>query len=105
MNKLKKKIEKNGWCVYDANFSDGIGWELSKYSPAGEDFSFAIQHNNKKEIAIKEIIDYAENFDEDDHARLWAFAENVGQPSTLKELINDAESIHNMLIELANIIK
>ena len=102
MKRLKNKIEKLGWNIYDIDFCDGVGWELGKYSPAGEDFSFSIEHNNSSKKAITEIKNYAENFDEDEHARLWANAGNVGQPQTLKELIEDAEEIHKMLYELAN---
>lgn len=102
MEKLKDKINKLGWSVYEINFADGTGWEIGKYSPAGEDFTFCIQHNNNKKQAIKEIKESAEYFDEDEHARIWANAGNVGQPQTLKELVEDAESIHLMLLELAN---
>lgn len=102
MENLKNKIEKLGWNIYEIDFCDGKGWELEKYSPAGEDFIFQIEHNQTVEKAIENIKEYANNFDEDEHARFWATAGNVGQPATLKELVQDAENIHNMLYELAN---
>ena len=102
MENLKNKIKELGWNVYEIDFCDGKGWELEKYSPAGEDFIFQIEHNQTVEKAIENIKEYVNNFDEDEHARLWATARDVGQPTTLKELIQDAENIHNMLYELAN---
>ena len=103
MKRLKNKIEKLNWKIYDISFGDNrVGWDICKYSPAGEDFIFTIEHNNSSKKAIAEIKKYAEEFDEDEHARLWANAENVGQPTTLRELIEDSEDIHKMLYELAN---
>lgn len=83
----------------------GEGWEIGKFSPAGEYFNFCIEHNNNIDKMINDIIEIAIYFDEDEHARLWANAREMGQPQTLKELVEDAEAIHKMLIELSNNIK
>lgn len=99
MEELKHKIIKLGWNVYEAG--NNTGWEISRFSPAGEDFNFIITHNNNAERAKKEIEEYARDFAEEEHAKMWINAENVGQPS-IKELVQDAEDIHNMLLELAN---
>ena len=61
MENLKNKIKKLGWNIYEIDFCDGKGWELEKYSPAGEDFIFSIEHNQTVEKAIENIKEYANN--------------------------------------------
>ena len=104
LDDLKKYIEKQlDWSISDCHFSDWVGWELSQYSPAGEDFFFTIEHNNDIATAIKEICDYAYNFDQDKHIEMHIEARNngfSGVPST-RELVEDADAIQNMLNELA----
>lgn len=100
MKKLKEIIEKLGWEIYEENYAGGeIGWDIRQYSPAGEDFGFTICHNNDVKLALKEIQEYAEYFDEEEHVMM-----NLGwtdRPS-IRELVDDAEKIHNMLKELSN---
>lgn len=108
IDELKEAIENYGWSVSEFSYSDGdAGWELSQYSPAGENFSFSICHNNDVEKAIKEIDDYAYDcFDIDEHISMWIEARNVennrmGVPSP-RELVEDANDIQEMLYTLAN---
>ena len=68
---LKKAIENYGWNVNECDFNCGTGWELYQHSPAGEDFGFAIEHNNNVEKAIEEIKQYANDFDIDEHIEMW----------------------------------
>ena len=45
LDELRNFIEENtGWNISDVSFGPDseAGWELSQYSPAGEDFSFCI---------------------------------------------------------------
>lgn len=106
LDELKNFIEeKTGWSISDTGFGPDSepGWELSQYSPAGEDFSFGVCHNNDYEKAIEDIKDYANNFDEDEHIEMWIEARHngvAGVPST-RELVEDAKDIHEMLKELA----
>lgn len=104
---LIEAIEELEWSVSDCDFVDGVGWELAKYSPAGEDFSFAIQHDNNINTAIQEIITYANNFDIDEHIELWINARqrNVGGIPPTRELVADAYAIQEMLNNLANYCK
>lgn len=102
---LKSCFKKTGWIVSECYFDDGIsGWELSQCSPAGEDFSFAIMHNNDVSQAIKEIREYAYRFDVDEHVEMWIAARDVGVDGVLGvcELVEDAEAIQEMLNELAD---
>lgn len=105
--KLKEKIDMEGWCVEDIDFSDGVGWEISQPSPLGEDFSFSIQHNNDYHKAIEEISNYTENFDIDEHAEMWISSrdEVAGVPSSIKALVCDAEDIQEMLETLTQSCK
>ena len=93
---IKKIAERLGWRVDE--YDDGTV-ELSQCSPAGEDFSFTV---NAKEAA-KEIYEYYDAFDMDEHIEMWIEArENgvIGVPST-RQLVEDAEDISEMLKELA----
>ena len=93
---IKKIAERLGWRVDE--YDDGTV-EFSQCSPAGEDFSFTV---NAKEAA-KEIYEYYDDFDMDEHIEMWIEArENgvIGVPST-RQLVEDAEDISEMLKELA----
>ena len=100
-DKLKKAIEAKadelGWSIYR---DDEGGWDFGKYSPAGEDFSFYVGG----EDIVKEVYEYYEGFDPDEHAKMWIEAQGrvSGVPSSIRTLIDDAEAIDEMLKELAD---
>lgn len=96
MNKALKRVCENlDWTVRE--YKEDI--ELAKYSPAGEDFFFAVSKDN----FLTEVINYAEEFDADEHAEMWI--ENMhtvkGVPQSIRTLIEDADAIKEMLLELA----
>lgn len=96
LENLLAYIETLDWNVY----CDGDGWvELSQFSSAGEDFSFTVSENN----LIEDIKDYAESFDSEEHAAMWYDAGQSGVRGvpSFPELVEDAESIQEMLNELA----
>lgn len=108
LEELKEEIKSLDWSISDCNFGNGeIGWDIAQYSPAGEDFSFSICHNNDIEKVIREIDNYAYDcFDIDEHISMWIEARNVdnnrmGVPSP-RELVEDANDIQEMLYNLAN---
>lgn len=72
---------------------------MCQYSPAGEDFFFAVSTKNFP----KEIDEYADNFDPDEHIEMWIEARKNGVSGvpTTRELVHDAEEIQKMLKELA----
>lgn len=97
--KIRKIAERLEWEVVE--FDDGTV-DFRKYSPAGEDFDFTV---NAKEVA-KEIYEYYNGFDVDEHIEMWIEArENgvTGVPST-RRLVEDAEDISEMLKELADAV-
>lgn len=103
---LKEAIQDLDWSVSECSYGNGgTGWELYKYSPAGEDFGFSICHNNDIETVIKEISDYADNFDTEEHITMYIEARNIdnnrlGVPSP-SVLVEDANAIQEMLNELS----
>ena len=69
VEELQKYIEGKGWVISDCSFNEDIDWEISKHSPAGEDFCFNIQCSNAVEDAINAIAEYTNSFDEEEHTR------------------------------------
>lgn len=97
--KIKEVAENLEWDVTE--YDDGTV-DFHQYSPAGEDFSFTVNASN----AAREIYEYYDGFDVDDHIAMWIEArENgvSGVPST-RRLVEDAEDISEMLKELAGAV-
>lgn len=97
--RYRKICEDLGWTlrVYpDSNLA-----ELEKYSRAGEDFAFSVSIDN----FIKDVCDYANDFDVDEHVRMWVQAGDCGQPMSVRALLEDAENIDEMLSDLANALE
>lgn len=97
--KIKEIAERLEWKVDEHD--DGTV-EFRKYSPAGEDFSFTV---NAKEAA-KEIYEYYDGFDVDEHIEMWIEARKSGTPGvpSTRRLVEDAEDISEMLKELADAV-
>lgn len=96
MKDWEREICENlDWQIYECD--DGTV-ELEKYSPAGEDFVVSVQTEN----FIDEVKAYAAGFDIDEHIELWIGSRGKqGVPSSVRELVEDAEAIDAMLKELA----
>lgn len=63
----------------------------------GEDFQFEI---NKGENEIEDIISYCDNFDSEEHFKLW-YGANRGEPSNPRTLLDNCEEIEETLKELS----
>jgi hypothetical protein len=105
VEELQKYIEGKGWVISDCSFNEDIDWEISKHSPAGEDFCFNIQCSNAVEDAINAIAEYTNSFDEEEHIKMWLNAKDIDNnrlnvPS-ITELVKDAKNIKQMLTELS----
>lgn len=105
VEELQKYIEGKGWVISDCSFNEDIDWEISKHSPAGEDFYFNIQCSNAVEDAINAIAEYTNSFDEEEHIKMWLNAKDIDNnrlnvPS-ITELVEDAKNIKQMLTELS----
>lgn len=98
--KIRNIIENLGWRIVET--SDG-GAEIFKNSPLGEDFFFYV--SDRKDI-VNEIVEYAENFDAEEHAEMWIeYRGTKGVPNSIIDLIRDADDIKEMLEELARAVK
>lgn len=99
---LQTAIENHGWNITAYNDSY---WDISQFSPAGEDFFFTINHNNSVKKAIEEISQYANDFDIDEHIEMWADARQIDnnrlKVPPIRILVEDAEAIQEMLDNLA----
>lgn len=93
-------IDRLGWGYSDIYTNGDI--ELETDSPAGEDVVFEVNANN----LVYEVRCYANNFDVDDHVLMWAEhrGEN-GVPNSIRELLDDAVAIQDMLNELADALE
>jgi putative lipoic acid-binding regulatory protein len=108
MKSLIEKAEALDWKVTDSRecgftVEKGVTeLEFSKYSPAGEDFSFSVSGRTQKELK-DEIKNYVNDFDVDEHIELWIEARKngVGGVPNIRELVKDADDIYDMLEELA----
>ena len=100
LDELKDHIEALGWNVTEYEKNE---WNIAQYSPAGEDFSFSITHNDSIKDAILEIFCYAYNFDVDEHIEMWVEARNNGVSGVpnARTLVHDAEDIQEMLDALS----
>ena len=98
MNETYREIcEKLDWRVTDTG--DGH-IELEKYSPAGEDFLITVG----EEGFVDNVKAYAASFDQEEHIEMWIEARRnkvSGVPS-IKELVEDAQAIDDMLRELSS---
>lgn len=105
VEELQKYIEGKGWVISDCSFNEDIDWEISKHSPAGEDFCFNIQCSNAVEDAINAIAEYTNSFDEEEHIKMWLNAKDIDNNrlnvSSITELVEDAKNIKQMLTELS----
>ena len=89
-----EKIEKAGWDVK----KEGKELFIQKYSGEGEDFFFYATKPYAKSIA-----DYAEDFDPDEHAKMW-YGQHRGEPESMRDLLNDADDIKADLLALAKAV-
>ena len=100
--KIVEIAEAQGWGV---SIIDGE-YEFETYSPAGEDFIFYIPVSDDPSRIVASIRDYADNFDVDEHIELWIGSRGQnGVPSSVRELVEDAEEIKSMLDDLAEAMR
>lgn len=74
IDKITECAESNGWNVnINTEQEKGIVvFEFSKYTPAGQDFSFsATMKDNSLDSLVADMKEYYEGFDVDSEAYLW----------------------------------
>lgn len=106
--KLNKKIikimEDEGWKIYDITKQDDEYYvEIENYSPEGEDIVETVWFDGTNKGFIEGVRKSAESFDADEHAELWIDSRGKnGVPNTIRELLDDADAIKDMLIDIAD---
>lgn len=92
----------NGWHCEERNYV-----ELEKYSPAGEDFGMVIDFDMDDPVHsfMDDLKEYSEDFDVDEHVEMWLPSRGKGGcPGSISELVEDAEAIRDMIVELWEIL-
>ena len=90
-----KVIEDCGWKV---NVMDSE-IEIENWSPAGEDL---VEYLRKDLDIYEQFCDISLNFDVDEHVEMWIELRGTrGVPSSISELVKDAEEIEDMYSILA----
>lgn len=93
MNEALKRIMELGWLIKINGNGEDI--ELENVSPAGEELIISVSVDD----LLVELKDNYEFFDAEEHACMW-FEQHKGEPSSLRELLDDAEKIEEMYREL-----
>lgn len=94
-------LEAHQWIL--SSFDDHNGKycaELETWSPAGEDVVVTIWYDGTPDDFAEQFRLYAEDFDAADHAVMW-YGANRGEPSSLRDLLDDADAIDALLTETA----
>lgn len=97
MELLLQKAEELDWRANLSKNGKDIEVEFGKYSDAGEDFFFAACADTPEGIA-EGVQSYYEDFDPEEHA---AGCYGMKGAPGLRALLDDAESIDDMLRDLA----
>lgn len=99
-------IESLGWRILGTNVQDGVPYvEIENWSPAGEDLAETIWvfDGESFEQAVRR---WSNEFDPDEHVELLGESRGKrGIPATFRELVDDAEAIRGMFVELANALE
>ena len=78
---------------------EGDYYSIYVDNPCGEDFTIEFNKTKDKED-VNSIISYCEDFDPEDHATMW-YGQNRGEPSSLRDLLDNADNIKESLDKLA----
>lgn len=104
-DKIVEIAEENGWEVdVESNDGDNFSYEFSKYSSAGQDFSFeAKMEDNNVYALLNNIKDYYDDYDCSYETYLWL--DNTGHgtngaPYDMKEVYEDMEACEEMILDL-----
>ena len=101
--KLLQAVEKCGWTVE----TEGKYINLLNSSPAGEQLVITISARALPREAIDQIVNYANNFDVDEHVEMWVQAKASGSKGIppITTLVKDASEIAEMLKTLAETVE
>ena len=101
-------LEGKDWNIYDITEQDGRYYvEIENYSPEGENLIETVWFDGTDSGFIEGVRELADDFDPDEHAEMWIEARGRvrGVPDSIRTLIDDAETIKEMLEELADALE
>ncbi|PAV30224.1 hypothetical protein CIL05_07085 [Virgibacillus profundi] len=99
IKELISKVESLEWTVDKEGDNE---YRLSKYSPAGQDFSIVVEGEEVEEL-IESIYQVYNDFDTSEETYLWL--DNTGHgtngaPYHMKDLLEDMEACEQMISDL-----
>lgn len=98
---IERVLEENEIRI-DGDFKEDRSIDLQFFSPLGEDFWFTIYFDGQPADFIYQFCSYQQGFDPDEHAAMWiANRGKHGTPSSVRDLIDDADAIDDRLQEIA----
>ncbi|QUT29582.1 hypothetical protein INE92_01589 [Bacteroides xylanisolvens] len=111
IDKITECAESNGWAVsFNTEQEKNITiFEFSKYTPAGQDFSFsATMKDNSLDTLATDMEEYYENFDVDSEAYLWLDDTGHGKngaPYRMRDVLADMEAAEKNIENLLDAIR
>lgn len=102
--KIRQIVESAGFSIGEmAEQDNGIYVELSQFTPLGEDWFETIWFDGTSKGFCKGLRERYNEFDVDDEAEIWIERRGKhGVPSSIKDLIEDAEWKELVLEELCD---
>lgn len=106
LNKKITKVLENNEVKLSEKYEAGNNefyHEVEFYSDAGEDVVETVFYNGTSEDFIRAFREMADDFDADEHAEMWIDLRGKrGVPDSIRVLINDADSIKEFLLKVAD---
>lgn len=104
-NKITKVLKNNEVKLskkYEADNNE-FYHEVEFYSDAGEDVVETVFYNGTSKDFVRAFKEMADDFDADEHAEMWIDLRGKrGVPDSIRVLINDADSIKEFLLKVAD---
>jgi len=98
--------ESKGWSVHvdGAQKENTVIFDFYKFTPAGQDFSFAAtMQDNDSQSLIEEIENFYNAYDPDEEAYIWLDHSGHGRngaPYHIRDVLDDMEAAEKMVGEL-----
>lgn len=99
------RIESEGWGVY-TDTEDSI-IEFSKYSPAGQDFSFEVDFDGDIKVLADNIYRYYNNYDPSEEAYYWLDSTGHGKngaPYEMGDVYEDMKACQTYIHDLWELV-
>ena len=108
--KILNLIGEQGWDIDEMEDDNHkYSYELSKFSPKGQDFNFYVNIDNLNDFA-SELLNVHDNFDVSYETSLWLGGDGHGKngaPHDMKDVYEDMEAcksmIHGLYVEVSSV--